>query len=188
MKKGVFSSDEAHVVAFRDESKLINLQLHQWKKSGDLIQLKRGLYMFSDYNPRPSEVAAGLYYPCYFSLEYALNFYSLMPEAVFDYTLVTPKATRDFKTPVGRFVYHSIKREAFTGFDTETLMAEPEKALVDYFYLNTSRLKCDRTFWEESRLKWHNLDFKKVLHYAKLYRSNKLVKLLKDFKSHAKFI
>src|SRR3989339_289298 len=92
MIKKVFSTEEARVVCLRDKPAVLNLQLHQWKKNGDLIALKRGLYMFADAKVSAAEIARHLYFPCYFSLEYALSVFGILPEAVFEYTLVTPKA------------------------------------------------------------------------------------------------
>lgn len=186
MEKGLFTTPEAHIVAFRNSPKLVNVQLHQWKTQGDIIPLKRGLYMFSDVKPAVSEMASRLCSPCYFSLEYVLNLHGIIPEAVFSYTLVTTKKTRQFKTPVGHFIYHTIKKEAFTGFDARTLLAEPEKAFVDYFYFNSARLKTDDVFWEESRLNGAELNFKKVFRYAKLFKSKKLVALLTHFQNYEK--
>lgn len=186
MQKSMFTTAEAQVVAFSDNPKLMNLQLHQWKKSGEMIHIKRGLFMFADYKPDMAEVAKNLCYPCYFSLEYVLNFHGIMPEAIFSYTLITPKKPRRFKTPLGNFIYQSIKKDAFTGYDSRTLLAEPEKALVDYFYLNSSHLKERDDFWEESRLNGADLDFKKVFRYAKLFKSKKLIALLIDFQNYAK--
>jgi hypothetical protein len=188
MAKPLFLATEAQLVCLPADARTTNLQLHQWKESGDLIPLKRGLYMFADAKPQPADIAGNLYAPCYFSLEYALSFYGIMPEAVFDYTLVTPKATRVFKTPFGTFLYKTIKRAAFTGFDGKTLMAEKEKALVDYFYLNQSRLRPDAGFWAESRLevKTTVFIFKKAFAFARLFHSKKLLKLLISFESYAK--
>lgn len=186
MEKGIFTTAEAHIVAFANNPKLINLQLHQWKKNADIIQLKRGLFMFADVSANPAQIAKSLYAPCYFSLEYVLSLHNIIPEAVFSYTLVTTKKTHQFKTPVGHFIYHTIKKPAFTGFNIQTLLAEPEKALVDYFYLNSSRLKTNNIFWQESRLNGAELNFKKVFQYAKLYKSKKLITLLTDFQNYAK--
>lgn len=188
MQKKIFSTAEARVLCFSGKPAVLNLQLHQWKKSGDLIALKRGLYMFADAKCNAAEVARNLYSPCYFSLEYALNFYGIMPEAVFEYTLVSSKRTRRFETVAGVFGYRTIRREAFTGFDPDTLMAEKEKALVDYFYLRQKQLKSEDGFWQESRLEAGatKIDFKKVTAYAKLFRSKKLCQLLNSFHSYAK--
>lgn len=188
MIKKIFSAAEAHILGFAESSSMTNLQLHQWKKNSDLISLKRGLYMFSDHRPQKAEIAKALYSPCYFSLEYALSFYGIIPEAVFTYTLVTPKTTRYFKTPEGVFSYRKIKRETFIGFDSETLMAEKEKALVDYFYMNSAKLEPVDAFWEESRLEASatGINFKKVFMYAKLFQSKKLNILLNSFYNYAK--
>lgn len=186
MQKPIFSTAEAQVVAFSYDRKLINLQLHQWKKNGDIIRLKRGLFLFSDSSPTPAQIAKSLYWPCYFSLEYVLNLYSIIPEAVFSYTLVTPKKTAQFRTPFGNFIYHSIKKNAFTGFNSETLLAKPEKALIDYLYFNTSRMKTGHLFWKESRLDTSSLSFTKLFQYAKLFSSKKLFHLLTDFQYYAK--
>ena len=173
--KGIFSTAEAQLVAFPENPAIVNLQLHQWKKNNDIIALKRGLSMFSDYSAsgHEAEIARSLYCPCYFSLQQALSFYGIIPEATFTHTLVTTKATRHFKTPVGNFSYRKIKREAFTGFDSNTLMAEKEKALVDYFYFYGKDFKTSDSFWEESRLEAGatKVNFKKVFRYAKLFNS-----------------
>ena len=188
MRKPIFTSVEAQLVAFKENPKLVNLQLHQWRKNGDLVQLKRGLYAFKEREMKPANLAKSLYSPCYFSLDFILSLAGIMAEAVFAYTLVTPKPTRCFETPYGNFYYHTIKKEAFTGYDPQTLMAEKEKALVDYFYLNSGKLKADNRFWEESRLEVveTEVNFKKVYQYAKLLHSTKLLFLLKHFEQYAK--
>lgn len=190
MGKSVFSTAEAHLVAFSENPAVINLQLHQWKKNGDIIALKRGLFMFSDYSisGHEAEIARSLYGPCYFSLQQILSLHGIIPEAVFDHTLITTKATRHFQTPVGHFYYHKIKKEAFTGFDSGNLIAEKEKALVDYFYFYGKNFETTDSFWEESRLEsgTTNVNFKKVFRYAKLYNSKKLETLLHSFYLYAK--
>lgn len=189
MEKTVFKTAEAQIIAFKNSPRFTNLQLHNWEKNKDIIRLKRGLYMFAGAKPSVPEIAENLYSPCYLSLEYVLNLNNIIPEAVFTYTLVTTKPTRVFRTPFGVFSFRKIKREAFTGFDADTLIAEKEKALVDYFYLESSRLKAEHDFWRESRLEATatELDFKKIFRYAGLFRSKKLIYLLKSFEDYAKF-
>lgn len=193
MKKDLFKTAEAHLVAFQENPSVINLQLHQWQKSGDIIKLKRGLFMFATTSigatgVPEAEIARALYEPCYFSLEYVLSKYGIIPEAVFTYTLVTPKATRRFNTPLGIFHYQTIKKEAFTGFDTKTLFAEKEKALADYFYLNSHRMQPSDAFWLESRIevKETGVNFKKALAFAALFKSKKLLTLLNSLFNYAK--
>lgn len=188
MEKSVFSTAEARIVCVGGNPDVLNLQLHQWKKAGDLVSLKRGIYMFTDAEVTAAEIARSLYEPCYFSLEYVLSFYGIMPEATFEYTLVTPKATRRFVTPRSVFNYQTIKKEAFFGFDPETLMAEKEKALVDYFYLHRDELEANDRFWDDSRMEASatEINFNKVFRYSTFFDSPKLTLLLHSFQSYAK--
>lgn len=187
MQKGIFTWEEAKLVAFGTSPDVLKLQLHQWKKAGDIISLRRGIYIFPDQNIDKIEIAKYLCWPCYLSLEYALSHYGLLPDVVFAMTLVTTKSTRKFNTPLGQFTYQKLKQEAFFGFDNKTLIAEKEKAVVDNLYLNRHRFLPNPDFWEEQR--WQNLDelnFKRALDHAKHFRSDKLKNLLISLKSYAK--
>lgn len=186
MQKSIFSKQEAQLVAFDTAPSMLKLQLHQWVKSGDLVPVRRGLYAFSDSQVDKVEIARALYSPCYVSLEYALNMYGLIPDVPFSITLVTPKTTRKFDTPYGQFVYRKIKKEAFFGFNLETLMADKEKALIDYLYLNGKRFVPEAGFWEELRLQnLEDIDFDKAAHFAARFGSKKLVKLLGSVREYA---
>lgn len=187
MKKQLFTLEEACIVAFKTPPSTLKLQLHQWKKRGEIIPLKRGLYMFVDGNAGIAEIANAIFHPSYISLEYALNFYGLLPDIPFAVTLVTTKTTRRFKTPYGQFVYQKIPAHAFNGFDPKTLMAEREKAIVDYLYLNQHRMVPKEQFWDEMR--WQNLDeikFKRAGGLARCFNSKKLIVLLESLRSYAK--
>ena len=110
--------------------------------AGKIIRLKRGLYVVS---PKISRVALStelianhLYAPSYVSMQTALRYYGLIPEAVYTTQSMTLKHTRTFDTPVGRFEYRIISRKAFhigvTSINKQNyafLMATPEKALCD---------------------------------------------------------
>lgn len=187
MKKAVFSFEEARIVAFETKAATLRLELHQWKKAGEIIGLKRGLYMMAGVRPWPAEVAVSLYSPSYISLESALNHYGLLPDVPFAITLVTTKTTRKFNTPVGQFTYQKIPNRAFLGFDTATLTAKREKALVDYLYLKKNRLVSNDAFWLEMR--WQNLgevNFRLARKFAKYFGSQKLLSILKGLESYAK--
>ena len=186
MQKDIFSREEAQIVAFDTAPNTLKLQLHQWVKSGDLVTLKRGLYIFADKKVDKVEIARCLYSPCYISLEYALNMYGLIPDVPFAMTMVTPKATRKFNTVFGQFIYRNIKKEVFFGFDEETLIAEKEKALVDYLYLNSSHLVPSVIFWKELRLQnLDDFDFDRALYFAEKYNYLKLLSLLESVKNYA---
>lgn len=126
--------------------------------SGDLLRVKKGLYVFNEHlasRPYSKEVLANLIYgPSYLSLDYALSFYGLIPERVDVVTSVTSKRDKVFDTAVGKFSYRYLHPQKYAvqmqwlpllGVETEAhnnagqrhiLMASPEKALVDTLTLN----------------------------------------------------
>ncbi|MFZ0241571.1 MAG: hypothetical protein WAL90_07980 [Desulfobacterales bacterium] len=112
-------------------------------KKRAIIRVKKGLYIFGqEYRRKPysREILANLIYgPSYLSLDYALQYYGLIPERVEALTSVTTGRSHRFYTPVGLFTYRMIPLEAFRiGMDRieidngrAFLMAIPEKALAD---------------------------------------------------------
>ena len=81
-----------------------------------------------------------IYSPSYISLEYALSKYSLIPERVYSITSICLNRSRTFRTPLGTFTYKKrplaiypigIKRIEIP-HEGNYLIAEPEKALVDF--------------------------------------------------------
>lgn len=186
MQKNIFSKTEAQLVAFETSPDVLKLQLHQWVKSGDLIALKKGLYIFSDVQIDKVEIAKYLYSPSYISLEYALNIYGIIPDVPFSITMVTTKTSRSFNTLFGQFIYHKIKREAFFGFDIATLIAEKEKALVDYLYFNTKYFVPNFKFWKEQRLQNLNeVDFSRAYSFLEKFNIKKLTILLRSLEEYA---
>jgi len=120
-------------------------------RSGELVRVKKGLYVSNDSRDWYSrEVLANLIYgPSYVSLEYALRYYGLIPEAVETVTSVTTQKRKRYDTPLGRFEYEHlpvlsyapgvcyIAVDARRGF----LIASPEKALIDTLAVRTPGLK-----------------------------------------------
>jgi len=133
----------------------VRVQLSRWMGAGRLLSLRRGLYALGDLYRKaalsPLQVANQIYYPSYLSLEWALSLYGLLPDAVPVYQSVTTRVTRRFGNALGSFTYASVKPGLFWGFVTRTLdgvevsMAEPEKALLDYWYLTPGE-------WTQARL------------------------------------
>jgi predicted transcriptional regulator of viral defense system len=120
--------------------------------SGSIIRIKKGLYTFGPDFQRNSpsvEILANLIHPpSYISLEYALSKYGLIPERVYVVTSICLKRPRVFKTPLGTFSYKKRPLSIYpTGIkqvqvpdEGNYLIAEPEKALVDFLF-QTSEIK-----------------------------------------------
>ncbi len=138
--------DSSTFSLYNEKPQSLRRQVREWVRKDYLIPLKRGLYIFSDeWRKIQSSVlfmANFLVLPSYVSLEYALSFYEIIPEKVTVITSVTTKKTKIFTNLLGSFEYRSIKEDLFFGFkkeidkEEEFFIALPEKALLDYFYLN----------------------------------------------------
>lgn len=180
MSSPVFSKQDLKLLGV----KVFAYQLSLWQKQGYIIKVKNGIYVFADCLEKvsPEDIASLLYSPSYISLEKALSIYGLIPEMVYSITCITPKATRRFKNKFGGFIYRHIKPSLFFGYrqikgkNISYLLAEPEKALLDFIYLNTSKIK-NKHDLEGLRLNW------KVL--AGLISRDKLKQYLKLFKNQA---
>lgn len=137
--------------------------------------------------PTEEEVANALYKPSYISFEYALGYYNIIPEMVYQITSATTKPTRLFTVGHNSFAYYTIKKEAYTGYtlakreERKFYIAEPEKALVDYLYvisLGKRALLGDKLV--SDRLELKSLDKEKILAFASLYNWPKLDRLIKE--------
>ena len=165
--------------------KVFGYQLSLWQKQGHIVKIKNGLYVFADRLAAisPEEISGLLYSPSYISLEKALSFYGVIPEMVYSVTSVTPKVTRRFKNKLGSFIYRHIKPSLHFGYrqlkgeNIPYLMAEPEKALLDYIYLNLSRLKTDADL-DEMRFNRKTLQKliskPKLKKYLSIYKNKKM--------------
>jgi len=127
-------------------------KINQWLKTGELIRVKKGLYLFGQVahrNPYSLELLANLIYgPSAISLNYALSYYGLIPEAVHTITSVTNKRNKLFNTPVGDFTYAYLPPSKYAiGIQLQTLpnntnvlIASPEKALCDMIALSAKNI------------------------------------------------
>lgn len=150
-------------------------------QEGLLTRLKQGLYSLKTDPPNEKEVANRLYKPSYISFAYALAYYNILPEMPYVLTSATTKVTRIFNTPSVAFSYYTIKKAAFTGYVLKKengrsfLIAEPEKALVDYVYFATLGRGPS-----VDRLNMSSLNKDKVIGYAKLYNRESLVQRVEE--------
>lgn len=168
--------------------KIYPYQLSAWSRKKYIQKLKNGLYVISERakNLKTETIAFNLYQPSYVSLEWALFKYGLIPEVVFNPTSVTVKTTRTFKNNFGLFSYRHLKKELFFGYRKISengqiyLIAEPEKALFDYLYLNSPKIKTPEDI-EELRfneVEIEKLDKTKLQKYAEIANNKNLQKLI----------
>jgi len=177
----------------------VNAKISYMVKKGELLRLKKGVYTFGEeYRATPIDmvsIANILYAPSYVSFEYALSYYGLIPERVYEVTSATMRMKKEFSTPVGRFTYKVVPLQAYAlGVDWiydkthgGKLIATAEKALCD-------KIKSDRGIGRLSRSKLetyliydlridmdvlYDLDTELISTIATAYKSSNLHNLVK---------
>jgi len=177
----------------------VNAKISYMVKKGELIRLKKGIYTFGkEYLANPIDMISAanlLYAPSYVSFEYALSYYGLIPERVYEITSATMRMKKEFHTPVGRFTYKVVPLQAYAlGVDWNydkthggQLLATAEKALCD-------KIKSDRGIGRLSQQKLEiyleydlridmellfNLDVALIEAIATAYKSSNLQNLAK---------
>ena len=155
--------------------------LEEYTRDGLFLRLKNGLYALKTDLPSEEEIANRLYRPSYLSFEYALAAYNILPEMPYAVTSATTKPTRVFTVEEKTFSYLTIKRVAFAGYAPTrrngrvVLIADPEKALVDYLYFVSLGRKPDN-----ERLDTASLDKQKAFDYAGLFQRESLDRLIRE--------
>jgi predicted transcriptional regulator of viral defense system len=174
-------------------------RLVEWQEKGFIKKLINKWYLFLDVPLTEHlcfRISNCLHHPSYISLESALAYYQMIPEAAFSFQAVSTRKTTTYNTPAGTFNYRTVKPQLYFGYTihhTEgfpALIAEPEKAILDFLYLN-HRLQTPDDIYA-LRLNYYTMqeliNWEKLLHYAKVFNSatlDKKVKLLKKIVSNA---
>lgn len=191
----VFSTSDAkkYFPAF-DTKRLV-----EWQQKKYIRKLINKWYLFTEIPVDELllfRISNCLYRPSYISLESALSLYHLIPEAVYSQQAVSTRKTNTYKTVVGTFHYRTLKPALFFGYrilhkdKLPVLVAEPEKALLDYFYLsaNMNTLKDIEGLRFNIAELQNTVDWKKMDRYSRVFNSqtlNKRVTQLKKIISHA---
>ncbi len=130
---------------FDDPPAHIEVQLSRWSRAGKLCRIRRGWYIIEKpYRARDvseAVIANTVVQPSYLSLEWALGFYGLIPEAVFNPTSITTARGIELTAKDRRYFYHHVQPSFFSGYEKAErggdvfIIAEPEKALIDRIYV-----------------------------------------------------
>jgi predicted transcriptional regulator of viral defense system len=173
------------------------------EKKWKIIRLKKNLYYISESKaPNMDYIANQLLKPSYVSLDTVLSRHSIIPDVVYTIFSVSTRNKASYKNTLWNFVYKTLKKSMMFGFEMENwaLVADKEKALIDYLYLDMERISLSRENYksidqkklEEPDLinaykyfqaeRFSNLDmlnFKKLEEYSKLSGKKKLLYIIK---------
>lgn len=140
-------------------------RLNEWQGKGYIKKVINEYYIFSDTEVDESVLfvlANTIYHPSYISFEMAFSHYRLIPEGVYAVTSATSRTTRKFNSGLAMFAYRHIKPKLLFGYTlvackNQTFkIAEIEKAVLDYIYLNPS-IKTPADF---EGLRWNKASFR----------------------------
>jgi predicted transcriptional regulator of viral defense system len=149
------------LLAGQDSPAGIRRQLGRWVNAGKLVMLRRSVYRvaapYAHGLPHPFAVANRLRKSSYVSLQSALAYYGMIPEHTPATMSITTSRPEELNTPDGRFVFRHVKRALFFGYvereiasGKPAVIATPEKALLDLFYMTPESDKL--LYLEELRL------------------------------------
>jgi predicted transcriptional regulator of viral defense system len=182
---GLTLFESSMLMAGKDAPPEVRRQITRWVAAGRLIQLRRGLYALAQPHarerPDPLALASRLHRPSYVSLQSALAYHGVIPEAVPVVTSVTTGRPRRFRTPCGEFVYRHVHPGLFWGYREVELgpgqllyVAFPEKALLDLLHLTPGPIR--RRFLTELRFSSDQLDAARLEQFAKRTKKPKLIR------------
>lgn len=125
--------------SFLNNLKYPKNKISDMEKKGELIRLKRDLYVYSKSAISRELIANHLYGVSYVSLETALAYHRMIPERVYVVRSMTTKRAKTFATPLGSFEYKTVSANYFSiGLQQEVvenqyafLIATPTKAICD---------------------------------------------------------
>lgn len=172
-------------------------RLNEWQEKNYIHKVIKGRYVFTDGARDENalfEIANRIYSPSYVSFEMALAFHGLIPESVYGITSASTRKTSHFKTPVGSFIYRTIRPRLYFGFnllkhrEKAFKMASPEKALLDLFYIKTE-LRDEASF---EGLRMNREIFLKIMDpdkmngYLNLYQQASLKRRVENFGEYMK--
>jgi len=188
-----FELEEVRQISNEPESQIAN-QLSQWTKQDKIVRLRRGKYLlgsqYRKFTPSSYYISNYLYRPSYVSLETALQYYDLIPEAVGLVQAVTPKHGREWSNESGRFAYRSIKNDRFWGYRDDRLdsipsqnrffIAKPEKAILDLIYLSNGEWTRERI--NQMRFQsFETLDYETLQKFSDKFHSPRLERATRRF-------
>jgi len=162
----------------KQRREVLKVILYRLVKSGKLIRVQRNFYILPEKVSEIEKIANQIYYPSYLSFESALALWGILSQIPYNLTFATILKPKSLIFENRKIEYRKLKKELFFGYNFKNglYLAEPEKALLDTFYLaSLGKLKINF-----SQLDYLKIDKKKFLNWLKKYPS-KTKNLIKKF-------
>ena len=161
-----------------DNRQTLYKKLQRLEKKKIVQRLVKGKYSFLLSSVSDFTIANYLYRPSYVSLETALSFYGIITGFPYQITSITIQKAKSFNIDTKEFRFSQISPNLFWGWEKKEdfLIAEPEKALLDYIYFGLKGLRS--VDWDE--LETTGINKKILFLYAKRFNNQKILEVATD--------
>lgn len=137
----------ANMMSLLTEYSNPNDKISELLKTGEIIKIRRGLYVLGEFydNVISRELLANhIYGPSYISLDYALSYYGLIPERVYDVTSITTRLAKEYNNKFGCFSYQK------SPFDLYRIGLVSEfKGNYSFLIASKTKALCDKIIFTE---------------------------------------
>lgn len=169
----ILREKEISLFSLSDFSLLFNIgnrqtlykKIQRLESTGIVEKLIKGKYLFKFNEVTDFAIANYLYAPSYISLESALSHYSIITGFTYSITSITVNKSHHLRCRNKEFSYSQISSRFYFGMTKDVggfLIAEPEKALLDYIYFGQKGLRN----LEFDEMDLSKIDRKKLVLYA----------------------
>jgi predicted transcriptional regulator of viral defense system len=181
-----------NLLTINDNKKYLRILLSRMSQAGEIIRIKKGVYVSAKYineikikgadNEYLEYIGCQIYEPSYLSAEYILSGYGVLPESVYGFSLVSLNKTNTIKNDLGAFSYYHVREELFGGYEIKKTdgflirKASLAKALFDFLYFRKNVI-IDFANFNELRLNLDNIknkDMSEFKKYIKIEGSKKM--------------
>lgn len=148
------------------------------KKQGIVEQIIKGKYLFTLNQPDEFAIANFTYSPSYVSCESALSFYGIITGFPYQITSVSVKKSKKISFKDKEFSYSRLANHLYWGYEKKEnfLIAEKEKALLDYFYFATKGWRS----MDLDELDLSGINKNRLISLAKKFKNKKLLKTVQN--------
>lgn len=166
----IFSNEYSTQAAFNRINKLV--------EAGWLKRIKRGLFLVNEsissrfQNDQSLLLISNVLNPnSYISLSYALNYYQMFDQYTKTIVAITTKESKKYNFDGYLFKFTRVKGSMFFGYSVKlengrmVKIADAEKALIDYLYLDNSFTSASLVYEKLKEFK-ESIDFDKFQEYA----------------------
>lgn len=155
-------------------------RIERLSRKGIIKKIIKGKYLFFLKKPSEFTLANFLYQPSYITLESALSFYGIMTGFPYQITSAATRKTKTYNFEGKEYQYYQLKKELFWGYEKKEnfLLAEPEKAMVDFLYFAFKGLRR----WDKDEFDLSSLNRQKLIYYFKMIQIPSFLRFLRRIK------